>query len=599
MALPNTLPEIQKVVLRPYQDEMVKSWQAAMDRGVQRGLIVAATGTGKTTVFSSIIDAMAEGDPGFTGLVLAHRQELLEQAANRIRSMVELDVCIHSGISKARPGSNVVVGSVQSLGRSGADPVPWLSPQLVIVDEAHHAAAATYQECFRNNGCYDEGGTFLLGVTATPHRLDNLALYGSEKAIFQEVVFKYDIVQAIKDGYLADLRGFRAKADFDLSDVKTVAGDYNQGQLERKMNTSPVNELAFKSWADVAADRPSIVFCAGVDHAKAMAEVFIANGITAAAVYGDMPKPAREKAIRDFQEGRIQVLTNMDILTEGFDAQHCACIVLLRPTQSWSLFTQMVGRGLRTLPGVIDGIHGTEERRAAVKASRKPDCIVVDIVGNTELHGVSKSPKSKDIPSLQALVGLPDAMDLEGKTLAESVEEFEGLPEVVKAAAFRRNTSFSGLTQALTQVEMIAELEMPDEAVQSGANLYWLKVGEGHYMLDVGGRGDEEKGRRCDLTRDMLGNWTLTMLSNHRNEPIELGNDSETVFERAEQRVKNEFFGVSRLAGRDAAWRNTPPTDKQKQFLKALGVHEEVIDHLDRGKASSMITVMKMKGGGR
>jgi hypothetical protein len=211
--------------------------------------------------------------------------------------------------------------------------------------------------------------------------------------------------------------------------------------------------------------------------------------------------------------GEVQVLTNMDILTEGFDAQACSCVIMLRPTQSWSLFTQMVGRGLRVLPGLIDGIGTPAERREAVRGSAKADCIVIDIVSNTSLHNVADRPKDGETPSLQGLVGLPSALDLEGLTLAEAVEEFEQLPELVKAAAFRRKTSFSGLSATLTQVEMLSELSIPEEAEDAGARLYWLKVADLEYMLDIGTGVGSMIRRVARLVGDIVGHWTLHIQS--------------------------------------------------------------------------------------
>ncbi len=513
LAITNLEVELGGYQLRSYQDRMVRAWQSALDRGVRRGLIVAATGTGKTTVFSAIIQSMLADNPSLKVLVLAHRQELLDQAAERISAMCEgMEVAVHSGVRKAHEGAQVIVGSVQSLGNRRNKAIEWFEPDLVIVDEAHHAAARTYQNVFRRFKCFDKEGAFLLGVTATPHRMDNMALHGTNGAIFEELVFKYDIVQAIQDGFLVDLRGYRAVADYDLSRVKTVRGDYQQNQLQRELNTEAVNRLAFESWSQVAESRPTIVFCSGVEHAKSMADLFNMEGVTAEAIYGEMKRDDREQVLRDFRAGKIQVLTNMDVLTEGFDAQHCSAIVLLRPTQSWSLFAQMVGRGLRCLPGIIEGVMDAKERRKRLKASGKPECIVIDIVGSSSSRENLKPAEEIDKPSLSGLVDLPPDLELEGRTILQAVEEFAEMPNYMKAAAFRRTMTFSGLTGVLTEVAMIAELDIPDEARGQDTRLYWLKVKEGEYVLDIGGRGVDQHGRLCGLTCDMIGNWTLTII---------------------------------------------------------------------------------------
>lgn len=575
-------------ILRPYQQEARRAWHDFIADGGQRGLVVAATGTGKTTIKATIVaDELALG-PERAALIIAHREEILGQIAERCReSMPDETVGTFSGQSKCQPGARVVAGSVQSLGILGSDALDWLAPSLVMVDEAHHAAAQSYQNAFKRFGCYDEGGVPLLGVTATPHRLDNLKLAG-QGGIFQKVVFKYDIVAAIKDGFLVNLRGYRAKADFDLEGVRTVHGDYHQGQLESRVNTDPVNELAFKSWAEVASERPTLVFCTGVDHAKAMAEVFRANGVTAEAIWGDMPHDARKAAIAGFQEGRIQVLCNRDILTEGFDAWRCSAVLMIRPTQSWSLFTQIVGRGLRHLPGIVEGLGTPVSRREAISGSAKPDCIVIDIVGATQAHELGKKPGGQETPSIQGLFDLPECMELDGKPIADLIEEFDQLPDIVKAAAYKRKTDFSGLSAVLTQVEMLSELGVPDEVVEAGGQLYWMQVGEGHLVLDCGY--DDGAARSAVITTNLLGQSALRLVSKHRDELFPLPDNPAQAILAAEKIIKENFFGVARMAAWDAPWRKAAVTDAQRALLVKLGIDAEVIATLDRGKASAFIT---------
>lgn len=596
------------VILRPYQEQMEQAWLAAQDRGVQRGLIVSATGTGKTTLIWQIL-SRACTSLAFTGLTVAHRHELLHQIYNRgLQQAPWISSGIESGDQECPKGSRVAIASVQSIGRDGSSRLAWLAPGLVIVDEAHHAAARTYQNVLRRFGCYDDLGTLCLGVTATPHRLDNLALHGSNKAIFQELIFDYNILKAIKDGFLVDLRGYRAAVDIDLSRVKKKDGDYVASSLEKVVNVEPVTELAFKSWSEVASNRQTIIFCAGVDHAKDVAEIFRQHGVKAEAVWGDMSPQARAEAIRKFHSGELQVLTNMEILTEGFDAQACSCIILLRPTQSWSLFTQMVGRGLRVLPGIIEGIGEPVFRRVAIADSKKPDCIVIDIVSNTCAHSVAAKPESEDIPSLQALVGLPSALDMEGKTLGEAVEAFEDLPAMLKAAAFRRPTSFSGLTAQLTQIEMLAELELPEEAQEAGARLCWLKTGDLTYLLDIGTGVDGNIAREAILQGDVFGSWVLHLHSRGASGevirdmriPIKDAITTQDVFPMAEHYINQTFPGVMRMAATDAKWRAGAPTDDQRAALRAFGVSEDLILALNKGRASQLLTALEndqRKGG--
>ncbi len=585
-------PQPAPILLRPYQERMVGAWEAFLDRGGRRGLIVAATGTGKTTVVGAIVGAMLARDAAFRALTLAHRRELLDQMTARVGLMhPELAPQIHCGDRRAKEPARFVAASAQALGGAKSTALDWLRPDLVIADEAHHAPSRTWQNVFERFGCYESLGTRLLGVTATPHRLDNASLVGG-RAIFEEIVFRYDIRDAIREGFLVDLRGYRAAADFDLARVRTTAGDYNQAQLERAINVEAVNRFAFESWERAAEGRKTIVFCSGVDHAKAIAETFREGGVSAEAVYGEMPREAREAALRRFRTGETRVLANMDILTEGFDSQDCGAVMLLRPTKSWSLFVQMVGRGLRTLPGVTEGMETGHERRHAIRGSAKPDAIIIDIVAVGGDKQVDANPDAELDANLNALVGLPTTMDLGGRTLMQALDEFELLPPPVRAAAYRRPTTFEGLSSVLMQVEMLAEVEVPEEAVEAGANLYWIRTGPSEYDLECG-NAPGGYSRNAKLVQDLIGRCSLRLTSSGgRDETFGLPGDLPVAFRAAEAIVEKRFFGVARLAARRADWRSASPTGEQMRVLRERGIHEEVLAHLDRGHASAMLAML-------
>jgi ATP-dependent helicase IRC3 len=562
-------PTIQ---LRPYQQECLEAIEHGRKTGVRSGLIVLPTGCGKTTVFAELISRMS-GEPDFEALILAHREELLSQGANRIAEQnPSLIISTEAGSSRAVHGADVVVAGVQTIGRPNTDRLSWLRPQLIVTDEAHHAAADTYVTVYRRFGVWEpDVNVFHLGVTATPHRLDNKPLHGSEQAIFDEVLFKYTLRDAIRDKWLCDLRGYRTMAEgLDLSGVKKTAGDYNQGQLQEKMNTDPVNEHAFKSWADVARDRQTIVFCTGVQHARDMAEVFRSRGIAAASIDGGMRQDDRARILRQFKSREIQVLTNVDIATEGFDYPALDCVLLLRPTQSWALYTQMVGRGTRLSPG-------------------KTDCIIIDVVGNTDRHNLGKQPKQGPA-TLAGLVGLPEQMDLEGHSLEEAIELFEGLDEKTQAALLKRCVNFSGLTVKLQEVDLLAELEVPQEL--DTASFSWLKTGNDRYLLEFGDSGAESK-REAHVYADQLGRWQMHLTSSTRDELIFLGVDLNESVLLAERKLKAQFAGIGALCTRDAKWKAGSPTAKQIGLLKRLKVSDEMIQGLTKGTASALITKLK------
>lgn len=551
--------QISPIILRPYQGACVDAVLAARDRGLQRVLVIQPTGTGKTTVFSELTGRFHEDNA--RSLVVAHRDELLDQAAQRISLQnPTLRVGIEGGDNRAPNGCDAVVAGVQSIGREGCKRLAWLDPKLMVIDEAHHAPAPSYQAAMKNAGVYD-GKCFCVGVTATPHRMDNHPLHGdNECAIFEEVVYEYSLLEAMRDNYLCDIKGFRVSTDIDLSQIKTTGGDYNQKQLSAAVNTGPRNRAALRHWAETCQDRRTIAFCAGVDHAKQVAEVFRDAGIRAEHVDGGMKSQEREAIIRRFRTGETQVLSNVDICTEGFDAPECSCVLLLRPTKSWALYTQMVGRGLRLADG-------------------KPDCIVLDVVDNTARHNIASVP---------ALLGLPADMDLQGNSLRAAANKFGSLDAMTQAALFKKPSTFDSLSTKITAIDMLGQMAIPDH-LRSVARLSWLTLGEGRYLLSLGDH------CRVELCTDAIGDWHGVLTRPNTTAVIwSSGTDDRFAIQEAEDLVYDLFPDAGRFSAR-ARWKTDQPTEKQIAFLVRCKVPQEEINAMTRGDASNYIT-MKIEG---
>ena len=549
--------EAPAIILRPYQEKATQATRAAYDRGVNRALIVMPTGTGKTTFFSKLVgDFHALGQ---RSIVLAHRVELLEQAADRIAAQnPHLRVGIEGGDVSASGWCNSVVAGVQSIGRPNSKRLPRYNAGLLVIDEAHHAVADSYQAVMRRFGSYD-GRCFTVGVTATPHRMKNHPdhpLHGTDSAVFEEIVFQFTLREAIDQHYLADLRGYRVKTSTDLSSVKTTAGDYNQKALADAVNTQLRNEEALKHWQEVAAARRTIVFCAGVDHAKDVAAMFCEAGVSAESVDGATKREVREAIIKRFKSGETQVLTNVDIATEGFDAPEVSCVLMLRPTQSWPLFVQMVGRGLRLSAGKID-------------------CIVIDVVDNSAKLSMIGVP---------AMLGLPPQMDLQGASLKEVAGTFDKLNELQKAIIFKKPApKMSDLSTELTSVDLLGELSLPDD-IAGVATLAWLKVGDDSYLLDLGDAG------RAHLRADALGVW-LSHIEPKGAAVMSraVGDDRTEAFNQAEADIRLVFPDACKLA-LGAKWRGDTASEKQKDLMAELGIEPELISRVTRGQASQLIT---------
>lgn len=358
--------------LRPYQRDAVTAIMAQLG-DVRSTLLVMATGLGKTQTFG----AVAKHWPGKV-LVLAHRDELIQQAAKRLERMTG-EYCDIEQASFRAAGARLVCGSVQTLARQKR--LQRFAPDrfdLIVIDEAHHAIAKSYTTVLDHFA-----GARVLGVTATPDRGDERAL----GKVFDSVAYRRDIHDGIDDGYLAPVRTQHVVVDaIDLSGVRTVAGDLNQGDLDAVMRVEEALHGVVKPTVDLAGDRQTIVFSTSVDNAHRLAEIFNRYRPNCArAVDGDTHVDERRALLRAHKAGEFQFLCNVGVLTEGYDDPSVSCIAMARPTKSRALYVQCVGRGLRTLDG-IGALETADERRAAIASSRKADCLVLDFVGNSGKH---------------------------------------------------------------------------------------------------------------------------------------------------------------------------------------------------------------------
>lgn len=375
---------------RPYQTKAIQALTAGWAAGLNNRLaVVLPTGAGKTVVFANLISQLLAQLNGHRALVIAHREELIEQAAAKVRA-VRPDLRV--GIVKAERNQHhdvdVIVASVQTLAverrRNAIRNIG-----LIIVDECHHAAARTYLDVLEHFGAWR--GVPVAGFTATMTRQD-----GGLAEVWEEVVFTLDILDMIRDGYLVDVRGKRVVVEgLNLDKVKTRNGDLQEGQLGQALDDSGAAEVVADAYKEFAADRPGVVFTPTVATAQSMADALNDIGIPAATIWGDMPKEARQTALKWYEAGDVQVLTNCMVLTEGFDAPWTSCAVIARPTKSAGLYCQMAGRALRLFEG-------------------KKDALLLDVMGASTRHKLA---------SIVDLTGRALSSPKEGQSLRDAADE--------------------------------------------------------------------------------------------------------------------------------------------------------------------------------
>jgi superfamily II DNA or RNA helicase len=343
--------------LRPYQEQAVLAVEACLAKG-EDPLVVLPTGTGKTTVFSELVRRElarnARLGSGASIVVMAHRRELVTQAASRIASWAMVDVAIEMAEQRATPGRDpVICASVDSLALR-LDAYPPGSVSLLIVDEAHHAAASRYRAVARQFGCP------VVGVTATPERSDREAL------AFSTVAFQYDILTAIADGYLVPVESISL-------DVALNVAAIGEGDISDEAAAVALSESVgawSKGLAQAAGQRPTVVFMPSVALVFECVEILRSLGLAAEGASAQTPVAEREAILRRYAHRQTQFIVNCGLWTEGWDAPHTECVAIGRVTKNRTLYAQMMGRGLRPSPG-------------------KTHCLVIDIAGSGEGLGLA------------------------------------------------------------------------------------------------------------------------------------------------------------------------------------------------------------------
>lgn len=496
---------------------------------MQRGIINLPTGTGKTFLAATMAREL-----GGRTLWIAHRDELIEQPRRTFEVVwPEAEV----GIVKAErdeTDAQVVLASIQTiyqrhrLQRLGRF-------DFIVVDEAHHAAAPSWRNTLVELGAFRPDGPPVLGLTATVERGDNVAL----GEVFQEVVYQLHLLEAIRQGYLVDLRFRRIELDVDFDSIPLVNGDFHQGQLDAALLAARVAEKVADAYVQHGENRKALVFTVSVEQAMRTAQALQERGVRAEWVWGGMPLDERRAVLRRLHTGETTVVANCAVLTEGFDEPSVSCIVVARPTRSKTLYLQMIGRGTRICPPV------------------KEDCLVIDVAGASQRHTLIQAP---------ALFGL-DPEAVQGRRALEALED----PEA---------RAYSSPEERL--------LKASREPVDRRSAFHWL-VEDGLYVLPAGEAGSivvlPEDGADDS---DRYGVWVLPR---EKETPPWRLVDRPVWLELAQGIAEDYVRRLGQLwaARSDRRWRLLPANPTQLEAARRWGVAVEA--GMTRGEVSDRITL--------
>ena len=457
--------------LRDYQktavEKVLECW-----KDFKSCLIVLPTGCGKTVVFAEIIrqclanrtiDQSEQSNNSSRAMILAHREELITQARDKVSAITGEDVQIEMGAFEVKPMFSemppVVVSTVQTQCTGRMKKFNPNDYGILVIDEAHHATAKSYRNCidhyFQNPDCR------LVGVTATPDRADETAL----GQVFETVAFEYSVTNAIHDGWLVPVKQRLVKVNsLDFSNVTTCAGDFNQGELAQVLEEEHNLHAIAVPTMEICGDRRAIIFAASVRQAERICEIinrgnedWIAkNGAKRAEwVCGKTEKVERRTILDNFKNGKIQFVVNVGVLTEGFDDAGVSVVVMARPTKSRALYAQMAGRATRPAAEIAAKLGEVEDsafspespdslidesetaaalRRKMISESSKPSCLIVDFVGNSGRHKLVSTVDilgGKDIDEEDE----EEARNRAKRRCEESGEEMDMIAEVESARA--------------------------------------------------------------------------------------------------------------------------------------------------------------------
>ncbi|KAI9736088.1 MAG: hypothetical protein M1818_006264 [Claussenomyces sp. TS43310] len=591
-AASSTLSSIPSIRLRDYQEECIQAVLSHLKQGHKRLGVSLATGAGKTVIFTQLIDRVKSSSEAHQTLILAHRQELIEQAARHCRNAYpSKTIDVEMGSIHASGFADITIASIQSI--ISGDRISKFDPKrfkLVLVDEAHHIVAPGYMKTLEHFGLAQASPTSpaLVGVSATFSRFDGLRL----GAAIDQIVYHKDYIDMIGEKWLSDVVFTTVETKADLSKVKSgPSGDFQAGDLSRVVNTEHVNEITVRSWLARAKDRKStLVFCVDLAHVAGLTKTFRTYGIDARFVTGDTPKVERYARLDAFRSGEFPVLVNCGVFTEGTDVPNIDCVLLARPTKSRNLLVQMIGRGMRLHPG-------------------KRNCHIIDMVASLEtgivttptLFGLDPSELVReatvdDMKSLQDRKGLEDHREQEASNTPTITTMSHTLAP--KTVTFTHYNSVFDLIEDTSAEKHIRNIS-PHAWVGTGDDRYILTTAGGKY-LKLEKKSQKDNGRAYVVSEVVPLAPSLGAKVPYRApREIAYAETFQDAVHAADTYAAQQY--PRQVIAKHQSWRRGPATESQLAFLNKLRSKNDRLtsESITKGKAGDMITKIKHGARGR